>query len=139
MTLSSSGRRFQPKLVVSTLVILLACAVTLPARAQTSSHIVSSQALQQQLQTQSATRENNITTVTKFLSTPIAQRAMKMEHIDPMQVKKAIPTLSDSALANLSSRANQAQQQFAAGALTTNQMLLLIIVMLIVVLLVAVH
>ncbi len=139
MTLSSSGRRFQPKLVVSTLVILLACAVTLPARAQASSHIVSSQALQQQLQTQSATRENNITTVTKFLSTPIAQRAMKMEHIDPMQVKKAIPTLSDSALANLSSRANQAQQQFAAGALTTNQMLLLIIVMLIVVLLVAVH
>ena len=64
---------------------------------------------------------------------------MKMEHVDPSQVTKAIPTLSNSALANLSSRANQANQQFAAGNLSTNQMLLLIIVLLIVVVLVAVH
>lgn len=139
MPLSISCKHLWRTLMIPALLGLLTCAFPSSARAQSNDHIVSSHTLQQRVESQSATRQQNVTTVTKFFSTPMAQRAMKMEHIDPAQVKKAIPTLSDSELANLSARANQAQQQFAAGTLSTNQMLLLIIVMLVVVVLVAVH
>jgi hypothetical protein len=113
--------------------------LTLPLKAQTGDHIVSSQALQQQVQSQSDARQQNIQTVQHFFATPLAHRAMQMEKVSPEQIQKAIPTLSSSELANLSSRASHAQQQFAAGDLSTSQMLLLIIVLLIVVILVAVH
>lgn len=139
MILSILARRASRTTLVSTLTALLACMLALPARAQSTNHVVSGQALQQQLQTQSATRQKDIVAVTNFFSTPLARHAMKMEHVDPSQVKTAIPTLSDSELASLSSRANQAQQQFAAGNLSESQMLLLIVVLLIVVILVAVH
>lgn len=139
MTLSVVNRIFSRSFVVLTLITLCTLTVSLPARAEADGHIVSNHALQQQMQSQAATRQQNIQTVTRFFSTPLARHAMKMEHVDPSQVTKAIPTLSNSELANLSSRANQANQQFAAGNLSQNQMLLLIIVLLIVVILVAVH
>jgi hypothetical protein len=124
---------------VSTIFTLLIFLAAMPLHAESNHHIVSTRTLQNQVQTHSEARQQNIQTITGFFSTPLAQRAMKIEHVSPTQVKQAIPTLSDSELANLSSRANQAQQQFAAGTLSTNQMLLLIIVLLIVVILVAVH
>lgn len=139
MTLSVLSRQLSRSLAVFTFLTLLASSAALPLNAEANDHIVSNHALQQQVQAESTARQQQIQTVTNFFSTPLAERAMKMEHTDPTQVKKAIPTLSDSELANLSSRANQAEQQFSAGTLTTNQMLLLIIVLLIVVLLVAVH
>lgn len=139
MILSNVSRHFPRFFAIPAFVALLAFSVALPLQAESSNHIVSNRALQQRVQTQSATRQQNIQTVTRFFSTPLAQRAMRTEHINHSQVKKAIPTLSDSELASLSSQANQAQQQFSAGELSTNQMLLLIVVLLIVVILVAVH
>lgn len=135
MTLPNLRKQFVRTLAVLIMTPLMA----LPLKAQTNDHIVSNQALQQQVQTQSATRQQNIQTVQKFFSTPLAHRAMQMEQVSPEQIQKAIPTLSSAELANLSSRATHAQQQFAAGGLSTSQMLLLIIVLLIVVILVAVH
>lgn len=120
-------------------VLMMIPMLALPLKAQTSDHVVTSQALQQQVQSQSNTRQQNIQTVQQFFASPLAHRAMQMEKISPEQIQKAVPTLSSSELANLSARASHAQQQFAAGALTTSQMLLLIIVLLIVVILVAVH
>lgn len=120
-------------------VLMMIPMLALPLKAQTSDHIVSSQVLQQKVQSQSNARQQNIQTVQKFFATPLAHRAMQVEKVSPEQIQKAIPTLSSSELANLSARASRAQQQFAAGALTTSQMLLLIIVLLIVVILVAVH
>ena len=139
MTLSNFCSLFRRYFAVSATVTLLTFLVALPSRAATNEHIVSNHALQQQVQTNSSTRQQNIKTVTRFFSTPLARQAMKVEHVSPAQVKNAIPTLSNSELANLSSRANQAEQQFSAGSLSTSQMLLLIIVLLIVVILVAVH
>jgi len=139
MTLSNSCSLFRRYLAISGMVTVLAFLMALPLRAETNEHIVSNHALQQQVQSASGTREQNIQTVDRLFSTPLAKQAMKMEHVSPTQVKNAIPTLSDSELANLSSRANQAEQQFSAGNLSTSQMLLLIIVLLIVVILVAVH
>ena len=106
-------------------------------QASSDDHLVSPAQLQQQVQSASATRQANIDSLTRFLSTPTAEKAMRDAKIDPAQVKSAIPTLSDQELAALSQRATQAQHDFAAGTLS-NQTLLIIILVLVAVILIAV-
>ncbi|HTV06062.1 MAG TPA: hypothetical protein VME86_11900 [Acidobacteriaceae bacterium] len=138
-------RIFSQRFLVPALLMTVTCAAVLPAFAraedqgQSSDHIVTPQALQQKVEAQSQTRQKNIATVQGFFKMPLAQRAMKMEHVDPAQVQKAIPTLSNAELTNLSARATTAQQQFSAGALSTETLLLIIIGMLFIVILVAIH
>lgn len=121
------------------LVVLMSYPSDLIAQTATEEHIVSSQNLQQQLQTSSATRQKNIETLTNFMSTPQAQKAMRDAKIDPVQVQKAIPTLSDHELANLSSRATDAQQKFAAGVLGTSTLTLIIVLIAIIVIVAIIH
>ncbi|HTV82109.1 MAG TPA: PA2779 family protein [Acidobacteriaceae bacterium] len=102
-------------------------------------HLVSPAQLQQQMESASAARQENIDTLTRFLSTPTAVRAMKSRGIDPVQVKSAIPNLSNAELASLSARAERAQQKFAAGNLSNNDLLIIILVLVVVILLVVIH
>lgn len=127
-------------------VAALAIALLAPAlRAQTSAppnddvHIVTPDQLQHQVQAASAARQQNIDSLTQFLSSPMATGKMKAEHIDPQQVKSAIPSLSDAELANLSARATQAQQQFAAGTLSNNDLLIIILILVVVILIAVIH
>jgi hypothetical protein len=114
-----------------------------PLRAQQpagdDTHLISPAQLQQQVQSESAQRQQNIDTLTQFLSTSKAIGKMKSEHIDPAQVKNAIPNLSDAELADLSARATKAQEQFAAGNLSNNDLLIIILVLVVVILLVVIH
>jgi hypothetical protein len=121
--------------VLAGLFVILLCAPA--ARAQ--DHLVSPDALQQQVQANAATRQQNINTVTNFLSTPIAERAMKSHHYDPVKVRSAIPTLSDEELANLASRASDAQQKFSAGVLGVGLLTLLIIIIVVIIVVAIVH
>jgi hypothetical protein len=107
--------------------------------ARADDHVVSSQALQQQMQNSTATRRQNIDTVTRFLSTPIAERTMQAEHYDAVQVKNAIPALSDAELANLAARARNAQQQFSAGVLGIGMLTLIILLVVVIIVVAAVH
>jgi len=108
--------------------------------AQTSDdHIVSSQTLQKHLETSSATRQTNIDTLSKFMNTPAAEKAMRDAKIDPVQVQKAIPTLSDRELANLSTRAADAQQKFSAGALSSSMLTLIIVLIAIIIIVAIIH
>lgn len=109
-----------------------------PGAAQ-DTHVVSPAQMQQQLQAAAAARQKNIATLTQFLATPMAVQKMKSEHIDPMQVQHAIPNLSDEDLASLSARAEQAQQQFAAGTLSNNDLLLIILILVVVILIAVIH
>ena len=97
-------------------------------------HLVTAQQLQQQLQTSTEKRQKEIRDLNQFLSTPLAQKAMKDSKIDPVQVKTAIPSLSDAELADLSARADQAQHDFSAGILGTTALLLIIIIILVIIL-----
>ncbi len=106
---------------------------TIPDPAQ-DSHIVTPGDLQRQLQSSAADRQSNIDSLTQFLSSPMAKHAMKSAHIDPAQVKTAIPTLSDAELASLSQRAARAQHDFAAGYISDNTLLLIILVLVAVIL-----
>ncbi len=92
-------------------------------------HLISPTQLQQQMDSVSAARRKNVDTLTRFLSTPMAERAMKSHGIDPVQVKDALPSLSSAELASLSARAERAQQEFAAGGLSDTALLLIILVL----------
>ena len=59
--------------------------------------------------------------------------------IDPIQVKTAIPSLSDSELADLSARADHAQHDFAVGVLGTTTLLLIILVIVVIILVAVYH
>lgn len=120
------------------LAVVLAIPPDLVAQAAVEDHIVSPQALQQRLEASSATRQQRIDTLTGFLSTSAAERAMKDARINPEQVRTAIPTLSDQELANLARRAADAQQKFAAGSFSNDQLLIIILIIALVIVVVAV-
>ncbi len=109
-------------------------AVTSPDQ---DAHLIPPTELDQQVQASTAARQKQAQDLTQFLSTPQAVKAMRDAKIDPVQVKTAIPSLSDAELADLSARANHAQSEFAAGVLS-NQTLLIIILVLVAVILIAV-
>jgi hypothetical protein len=123
--------------VPAVLIVLVSYPAGMLAEAAPNDHIVSPKALQQQVESSSAARQKNVETLSKFMSTPTAEKAMRDAKIDPVQVQKAIPTLSDSELASLSSRAADAQQKFSAGVLG-NSMLTLIIVLIAIIIIVAI-
>lgn len=113
------------------LVISLACAVvfllqTLSLLAA-QSHVVSPAELQQATVSAARTRQQNITKVEKFFTSERAENALKSAHLDPVQIKKAVPSLSNQELARLASRAEKAQKNFAAGALTNQQITYILI------------
>ncbi len=102
-------------------------------------HLVSPQVLQQQAQSVSETRAQNIRTVTDFLSTPVAERALRDAHFDPVQVQTAVPTLSDQELSNLAARATGAQQQFSAGYLSQSMLTLIIVLIAVIIIVAIIH
>jgi hypothetical protein len=136
MQLTRIYRLVPRSLAAAVLPLLLTCSPTLRAQ---QTHLVSPSQMQQQVQTSTAARQQNMETLNQFLATPTAEKAMKDAKIDPAQVKDAIPTLSNAELANLSARAAHAQSQFAAGGLTTLALALIIIAVVLIILLAAYH
>ena len=139
MTSSALCRALPRNFFALMLMPLLACLVFSAQAARAQDHVVSSQALQQQIQTNTATRQQNIETLTNVLSTPVAQRVMKDNHFDPVKVRSAIPTLSDAELANLAQRANDGQQKFSAGLLGLGMWIVILIAVIVIIVVVAVH
>lgn len=112
---------------------------TAAAQAEDQDHIVPAQALDQQLVASSATRQKNIDTLQQLLARPEAQKAMHDAKVDPVQVKNAIPNLSDEDLAKLSARANNAQQEFAAGHIGPSLFTIIIIAIIVIIILIVIH
>jgi hypothetical protein len=91
-------------------------------------HLVSPGDLQQATQAATQSRQQNIDTLRSFLSSPEAQKAMEQSRVDPQQVRNAVAGLSDKDLAQLATRANKAQNDFAAGRLPTYDLIVIAIV-----------
>ncbi len=108
-------------------VFVAAFAVPEPVLAQASTHLVSPADLQKAAVDASQTRQQNIDTLNKFLSTDQAQQAMQSAHVNPQQIKKAVSGLSDEELAQLASRASKAQSDFAAGSIGNRDLLIIIL------------
>jgi len=133
MKLPRISTLFLHAVIPAVLVVSMSYPADLMAQSTSQEHIVSPQILRQQLERSSAARQKNIATLTKFMSTPTAERAMRDAKMDPVQVQKAIPTLSDQQLANLSARAADAQQKFSAGSLAPSTLTLIIVLIAIIV------
>jgi hypothetical protein len=135
---------FTRALVPAALVVTLAWPASTFAQAAATQptepdHIVSSQALQQQVENSSADRQKHIDAINDLLATPQAEQAMRDSHIDAKQVHDAVPTLSDNELADLAARANHAQQDFAAGLLGVGLFTLIILVIIVIIVVAVVH
>jgi len=111
--------------------VLIACLVValfaFPSSLLADSHVVNPAELQNELVAASHARQHNMETVRQFLSTPIAEKAMRSSHVDPQQVKTAVSTLDDQELAQLAARATKAQADFAAGSLSDRDLILIIL------------
>ena len=114
------------RILIASWVCILTFAFQSPLLA-VEKHVVSPAELQQATASAAHTRQQNIDKVEKFFSTEQAAKALKSAHLDPVQIKKAVPTLNDQELARLASRADHAQKDFAAGALTNQQITYILI------------
>jgi CHASE3 domain sensor protein len=126
-------------LVPSALVLLTSMPADAFAATPAQDHLVSPQAMQKQMADSASARQKNIETVRSFLSSPVADRAMRDAHYGPEQVKNAISSLSDQELASLAARSTDAQQKFAAGALTRPELALIVIALVVLIVVVIVH
>jgi hypothetical protein len=126
-------------IIPAALALLLAFPQDIFAQSASQDHLVSPQLLEQQVESASQTRQQDIQTIISLLSTPLAERAMNDAHVDPVQVRTAIPTLSDQELANLAARAADVQQKISAGVLGVGLTTLLIIALIVLIVVVIVR
>jgi hypothetical protein len=108
-------------------VCVLATIFVVPQDVLAQSHVVSPADLQKAVLTASQTRQQNLAKVKEFFSSEMAQQALKSAHMDPAQVKTAVSTLSDAELAQLASRADRAQADFAAGRLSDRDLIIILV------------
>lgn len=106
---------------------LLALFFAFPSNLAAQAHVVSPADLQKETVAASQVRQRNLQTVTQFLSSPRAQKALRSAHMDPTQVKTAVSTLSDQELAQLASRSARAQADFAAGRIDDRDLLIILV------------
>jgi CHASE3 domain sensor protein len=139
MKLSSTFKPLLKGIAPAALLLAFVAPQTITAQAATQDHVVTSQALDQQLTTSSAERQKNIETLQKLMETPTAQKAMHDAKVDPAQVKNAIPTLSDQELANLSARTTHAQNDFAAGYIGPGLFTIIILAIILIIILIVIH
>ena len=106
---------------------LLSVFLAIPLGALAQDHVVPPSDIQKDVSAVSATRQKNLVQVEGFLSSAEAQQAMKSTHIDPQQVKNAIPQMNDDELAQLSARSEKAQKDFAGGRISDRDLLLILL------------
>jgi len=95
--------------------------------AQSPEHLVSPTDLQKAVVDASRGRQQNLDTLNRFFSSEKAQQALESAHQNPEQVRKAVASLSDDDLAELASRANKAQADFAAGRIDDHDLLIILV------------
>ena len=134
----TDSRQFVRALMTTALVTIFAIPQGLVA--QSSEHLVSPNELQKAAVDASQKRQQNLDTLNQFFSSEKAQRALESAHQNPEQVKKAVASLSDDELAQLASRANKAQTDFAAGRMDDHDLLIVLVcIAALVLIIVAVH
>ena len=131
-------KQFVRALAASALVAIFA--IPQSVFGQASEHVVSPADLQKATVDASQDRQKNLDSLNKFFSSEKAQNALKSAHVNPEQVKTAVSGLSDEELAQLASRANKAQSDFAAGYIGDRDLLLILVaVAVLILIIVAVH
>jgi hypothetical protein len=120
--------------------MLLAIAVVIPSQLLAENHVVSQAEMQKQAIASSQARQQKIESLSNQLSTSSAQKALKAAQMNPERVKTAVASLSDDELSKLTSRADKAQTDFAAGRISDRDLLLILVaIAALILIIVAVH
>src|SRR5439155_10789872 len=106
---------------------ILVTIFAVPSSLMAQTHVVGPADLQKEMVAATQARRHNLDTVRQFLSSLVAEKALKSAHMDPAQVKTAVSSLSDQELAQLASRADKAQADFAAGDMSDRDLLFIIL------------
>jgi len=109
---------------------LMAAVFALPQNllAEGAAHLVSPSDLQQAAVQASTVRQQNVEKVREFFSSEKADKALRSAHMNPQQVRNAVSTLDDAELAQLASRVQKAQSDFAAGSLSDRDLIVILVV-----------
>jgi len=105
----------------------LAVVFVIPQDAVAQSHVVSLADLQSATIASTQARQRNIEAIRQFVSSPVAEKALKSAHIDAQQVKDAVSRLNDQELAQLAARSSKAQADFAAGSLSDRDLIIILV------------
>jgi hypothetical protein len=120
-----------PSLMRQFVRVFTACALAvvfaIPQDAFAQNHVVSLAELQSATVASTQARQRNVETIREFVSSPIAEKALRSAHLDATQVKNAVSRLNDQELAQLASRASKAQADFAAGTLSDRDLIIILI------------
>jgi CBS domain containing-hemolysin-like protein len=92
-----------------------------------SSHLVSIRQLRHAAESSASQRQAQIAQVEKFFSSQLARSAFKKAHLNPVEIQRAIPTLSHGELARLAAQTQKVHNDFAAGSLTNQQITYILI------------
>jgi len=111
-------------------------AVTATPLVATETHVVSAADLQKEMVSASQVKQHNLETLQVFVSSEMAQKALKSAKMDPQQVKTAISMLTSEELAELAPKAEKAQADFAAGTLSERDLIIILIVIAVIVLII---
>ncbi|MFZ0337351.1 MAG: PA2779 family protein [Terracidiphilus sp.] len=130
------------RLVSSSTAAAFLAAVAVPQNlaAQAAEHVVSPGDLQKATVDASRARSQNLDTLNRFFSSDQAQKALQSAHINPQEVNTAVAGLSDEELAQFASRAQKAQNDFAAGNIGDHDLLIILVcIAALILIIVAVH
>ena len=105
------------------LVAVLACSPILSAQ----THVVNPADLQKEALAATGSRQRNMETVNRFLSSSKVQEALGSAGVNLAQVKTAVSSLNDEELARLAARSDKAQADFAAGRISDRDLLLIVL------------
>jgi hypothetical protein len=108
-------------------VFLFTLAFATPRYAIAQDHVVAPSDIQKDVAASSSARQKNQSQLENFVSSPEAQKALKSAHLDANQVKNAIPSLNDEELADLSSRSEKAQADYAAGRISDRDLIIILL------------
>jgi hypothetical protein len=108
---------------------VLAAVFALPQNllAENAAHVVSPSDLQQAAVQASTVRQQNVEQVRQFFSSEKAEKTLRSAHMNPQQVKNAVSTLDDAELAQLASRVQKTQSDFAAGTLSDRDLIIILV------------
>ena len=109
---------------------------TVPPDLHAQTHVVPPADIHNELVSATQARKKNLEKATRLFSSDEAQKALKSAGMDPARVKSAVTTLSDAGLARLAARADQIQNDFAAGQFSQRDLLIILVVLAIVILII---
>lgn len=119
-------------LVSCILITLFAVTPNLPAQ----THVVSLADIHKEILNAAQTRQQNLEKMKEFLASEPARTALKSARMDAAQVNAAVSTLSDAELAQLATRMDKVQDDFAAGRLSDRDLMLILLGVLVLILII---